>query len=533
MNEESLRQAKILMVDDEVGSLCLLENVLNRLGFTHIKTVSEPRSVFFEFNEFQPDLVICDLHMPGIDGFQIIEQLRAQTSREACLPILVLTGSPTQQNKRRALAVGATDILLKPFDSSEILMRIRNLLRTRFLHQEIQDKNKVLEQKVTERTAELQTALAELKQSQNQMLQQERLRAFGEMAGGVVHDFNNALMSIIGYSELLLNDPDSLQDEALVREYLQTMNTAGRDASHVISQLRDFYRPREEGDAFTAINLTKLLVEAVALTQPKWKYQALANGRTVRVDLDLEKVPMVLGNAAQLREVVTNLIFNAVDAMAEGGVITLRSRTNESGVVFEVTDTGSGMTEEVRQRCLEPFFSTKGDRGTGLGLSMVFGIIKRHDGTLDIDSTRGEGTTFRICLPVQRRQGAVGLEDCPAIERSLHVLVVDDEAIARDVVTKYLQTDGHRVSTASSGDEAMLKLRETDYDLLLTDHAMPGMSGVQLAQSLREIGGLQPVILLTGSSFPPGEKPEWVDSVVSKPIPPDKLRRAMVEVMGR
>jgi CheY-like chemotaxis protein len=118
MNEECLRQAKILMVDDEVGSLCLLENVLNRLGFTKIKTVSEPRSVFFEFNEYQPDLVICDLHMPGIDGFQIIEQLRAQTPRESCLPILVLTGSPTQQNKRRALAVGATDILLKPFDSS-------------------------------------------------------------------------------------------------------------------------------------------------------------------------------------------------------------------------------------------------------------------------------------------------------------------------------------------------------------------------------------------------------------------------------
>jgi signal transduction histidine kinase len=194
-------------------------------------------------------------------------------------------------------------------------MRIRNLLRTRFLHQEIQDQNQVLEQKVTERTAELQTALRELKQSQHQMLQQERLRAFGEMAGGVVHDFNNALMSIIGYSELLLNDPESLQDTAVVREYLQTMNTAGRDASHVVSQLRDFYRPREEGDAFAALNVTKLLEEAVALTQPKWKYQAMADGRTVRVDLDLDKVPMVLGNAAQLREVVTNLIFNAVDAM--------------------------------------------------------------------------------------------------------------------------------------------------------------------------------------------------------------------------
>ncbi|HEX8312141.1 MAG TPA: response regulator [Chthoniobacteraceae bacterium] len=531
MNEESLRQARILMIDDEVGNLCLLENVLNRLGFTQLRTLSEPRSAYHEFMQFNPDLVICDLIMPGFDGFQIIEQLRSQLPRDSCLPILVLTGNPTQHNKRRALAVGATDILLKPFDSSEILMRIRNLLRTRFLHLEIQEQNQHLENKVAERTQELQKALAELKQSQHQMVQQERFRAFGEMAGGVVHDFNNALMTIIGYSELLLQDEESLADQAIVREYLQTMNTAGRDASHVVSQLRDFYRPREETDVFSAINLSKLLEEVVSLTQPKWKYQALARGQTVTISLELEKVPLILGNPAELREVATNLIFNAVDAMPDGGTITLRSRQDGGEIVVEVSDTGSGMTEEVRQRCLEPFFSTKGERGTGLGLSMVFGIIKRHDGTLDLESERGRGTTFRIRLPVQGSEDLAAPETSTSLGRSLHVLVVDDEPLALDVVAKYLMSDGHRVSTAVNGAEALEKLTTEEFDLLLTDHAMAGMSGVQLAEALREIGGLQPVILLTGSTFAIKEKPAWVDLILKKPIPPERLRRAIFEVM--
>src|SRR6185295_15924182 len=153
---------------------------------------------------------------------------------------------------------------------------------------------------------------------------------------------------------------------------------------HVVSRLRDFYRPREETDIFAAMNVNDLLEEAVPMTRPKWYDRALETGRSIRLELELQKVPPVLGNAAELREVITNLIFNAVDAMPEGGVITLRSETVGETVKIEVADTGVGMTEEVRQRCLEPFFSTKGEQGTGLGLAMSFGIIRRHEGTLDI-----------------------------------------------------------------------------------------------------------------------------------------------------
>lgn len=315
MTESSLKKARILIVDDGVANIALLTNILGRIGYHAIKGVTDPREVFSQVSEFQPDLIILDLTMPHLNGFQVMQQLEELIPRETYLPILVLTADATSATKRKALAGGAADLLHKPFDASEIFMRIRNLLMTRFLYVESQNQNQLLEQKVSERTRELALALEELTRTQDRIVQQERLRAFGEMAGGVVHDFNNALMSVIGYSELLLQDPALLDDKPTVLEYLKTMNTAGRDASHVVSRLRDFYRPREDADVFVALDLNDIIEEAVALTQPKWKDQALASGRTISIDLDLGKIPPVAGNASELREALTNLIFNAVDAM--------------------------------------------------------------------------------------------------------------------------------------------------------------------------------------------------------------------------
>jgi signal transduction histidine kinase len=532
MNEETLRRGRILMVDDEVSSLCLLENVLQRLRFPHVRKLTDPTRIIEEFDAYQPDLVITDIEMPEMDGIELVEKLRAHLPREACLPILVLTGSANPQHKRRALAAGATDMIAKPFDAAEIQMRIRNLLEMRFQTLEIQDNTRLLEQKVAERTAELESALVELKGSQRQVVQQERFRAFGEMAGGVVHDFNNALMSIIGYSELLLQDATLADDRDLLRQYLQTMNTAGRDASHVVSRLRDFYRPREESDVFTAVELNRIIEEVVPLTKPKWHDHALETGRAIRLELELQKVLPVLGNGSELREVFTNLIFNAVDAMPEGGTITLRSETLADTVKIEIADTGTGMTEEVRQRCMEPFFSTKGEQGTGLGLAMVFGIIRRHSGTLDIDSAPGSGTTFRITLPCYHFTQNGSAEVRLTVDRILNVLVVDDEATARDVVAQYLKGDGHRVVTACNGGEAIQRMMGEHFDLVITDHGMPGMSGIRLAEAVRRVDPAKPVFLLTGFAHDPAEQPASVDCVLKKPLVPHELRAAL-QTLGK
>ncbi len=527
MNEELLRQGRILMVDDEVSSLCLLENILHRLRFPHLRKLTDPTRIIGEFTAFAPDLVITDLEMPRLDGIQLVEKLRAHLAPDTSLPILVLTGSSNPKHKRAALIAGATDIMVKPFDSAEMQMRIRNLLLTRFQRLQIQEHNRILEQKVAERTADLQRALAELKDSQRQVVQQERFRAFGEMAGGVVHDFNNSLMSIIGYSELLLQDDSLADDRELLRQYLRTMNTAGRDASHVVSRLRDFYRPREEGDVFCAVELNRLIEEVVPLTKPKWHDHALETGRSIRVELELQKIPPVLGNGAELREILTNLVFNAVDAMPSGGTITLRSESLADSVRVEVADTGTGMSEEVRHRCLEPFFSTKGEKGTGLGLAMVFGIIRRHSGTLDIDTEPGRGTTFRVTLPHYREGGVGSAENHGGTIRKLRVLVVDDEPNPRDVVTQYLRSDGHRVVTACDGGEAMQRYLSEKFDLVITDHGMPGMNGAQLADAVRRIDPAKPIFLLTGFAYGASERPASANCILKKPLVPSELRAAL------
>ena len=527
------KEARILIVDDNVSNIALLNNMLGRIGYSGLRHTTDSREVLRLVDEFNPDLIILDLMMPHLDGFQVMQQLAAAVPGESYLPILVLTADIAPATKRKALAAGATDFLHKPFDASEIFMRIRNLLQARFLHLAAQNQNELLEQKVSERTQELSTALEELKQTQHQMLQQERLRAFGEMAGGVVHDFNNALMSVVGYTELLLNDPTMLDDKPSVLEYLQTMNTAGRDAAHVVGRLREFYRPREETDVFESVGLNQLIEQSVSLTQPKWKDQALASGRTISLELDLEKVPTIAGNPAELREVFTNLIFNAVDAMPSGGTITLRTFRLAEKVGFELTDTGTGMTEEVRARCLEPFYSTKGEHGTGLGLSMTFGVIKRHDAELAIESQPGRGTTFRISFPSQVKTFTAATTSAVVAQHTLRVLVVDDESVSRDVVRQYLIADGHVVVAVESGQQGVDRFQAEDFDLVVTDHAMPGMSGSQLALAIKAMRSAQPILMLSGFTDPKldrKERPPGVDLILTKPIPQKELCEAVAQL---
>jgi signal transduction histidine kinase len=524
---EMLQTARLLIVDDNVANICLMSNVLNRLGFRFIESTTDSRETFALLERFKPDLILLDLNMPHLDGFAVMQQLSRIIPRETFLPILVVSNEASGGTTRRALASGASDIQAKPFNTSELYMRVRNLLQMRFMHRQLQDQNETLELKVAERTREL-------RETQQQIVKQERLRAFGEMAGGIVHDFNNALMSVIGYSELLLHDDEQLADIPTTRRFLKIINTAGQDASHVISMLRDFYRPREAIDLFSLVDLNDIIEQSVPLTQPKWKDHALSEGREIALKLDLGKLPAISGNASDLREIATNLVFNAVDAMPNGGTITLRSLADAGDVIFEVIDTGVGMSEAVRQRCLEPFFSTKGEKGTGLGLSMVFGIVKRHEGTVEIESEEGKGTVFRIRFPGQVMLEDMVPEDDFKMDRSLNVLVVDDEPIARDVISRYLVTDGHRVVTAINGPEAIDRVRTESFDLLITDHSMPGMNGVQLAAAVRQMRPRQPIILATGfgeGRVESGELQGDIDLVIRKPVPRRELRRALVSVL--
>jgi signal transduction histidine kinase/ActR/RegA family two-component response regulator len=392
-----------------------------------------------------------------------------------------------------------------------------------------------------------QAAVAiELHRTQRHIIEQERLNAVGKMASGLAHDFNNALVPISGYAEMLLEHQEILQDPAKASKYLKLIMTGVEDAASVVSRLREFYRKREEGETYRPLSLNQMVEQAVALTRPKWRDEALGSGRTILVEADVRPVPRILGSESEVRELLTNLIFNAVDAMPEGGTIRVRTGLREAPVsedphlapppaqVFlEVTDTGTGMTEDVRRRCLEPFFSTKGERGTGLGLPMVYGIVKRHRGTLDIESTVGVGTTFIVQFPADTTQTREVVTRMAAPKGPLHVLVVDDEPIARDVLTEYLTGDGHTVATAVNGRDGFEKFKAGRFTIVITDRAMPEVGGDQLAAMVKEASPTTPVVLLTGFGDlmnAAGEKPDGVDLVVKKPIRLATLRDVLAKM---
>jgi len=416
-------------------------------------------------------------------------------------------------------------------DAQGVVVSVVNITSQKESEQEIQETNR-----------QLQRALEELRDTQQQILQQERLRALGQMASGIAHDFNNALSPILGFSELLLSRPQNIEDTEKATRYLGIINTAAKDAANIVSRMREFYRKREEGDILRPVDLLQEISQAILLTQPKWKDEAQALGAAIAIHIEDGETPAILGNESELRETLTNLIFNACDAMPDGGDITIRTRVEVDDRVLdhriqaewallEVVDTGDGMPEDVRKRCLEPFFTTKGVQGTGMGLAMVYGIMQRHDGEIEIDSDEGEGTTITLRFPVPREEGAY--QDDAATEEvssAMRILVVDDEPMVREVTAEYLLADGHTVETAVDGVEALEVFEKGEFDLIITDRSMPKMSGDQLAKIIKERSPDTLILMLTGFGVVMNHPPDDVDGVASKPITLAELRQAVMRV---
>lgn len=246
-------------------------------------------------------------------------------------------------------------------------------------------------------------------------------------------------------------------------------------------------------------------------------------------------MPPVAGNEVELREALTNLIFDAVDAMPADGTITLRAFRQDNQVVLQVQDTGTGMTDEVLQQCMEPFFTTKGPRGTGLGLAMVYGAVQRHQGNVAIESEVGKGTTVSIRLPVPIEPAGVdSTQEALAPTQPLGILVVDDEPLVLSVIAACLTSDGHTVEEATDGQQALEKFGSGKFDLLLTDLAMPGMDGASLSQAVKQAAPDTPIILLSGFADQleaSDNRPGNFDLILSKPIELERLRQALAQVI--
>lgn len=533
MNEDALLSMRILIVDDEPVNVALLEDLLQLSDYQHVRATTDPRQVLNLCREFRPDLILLDLNMPFIDGFGVLAQLDAEIPPTDCLPVLVLTADINMESKRRALSAGATDFLTKPFDHIEVLLRITNLLRIRYQHLQLVDQKGMLEAAVAERTVELSSTLDRLRNAQETMIQHERLSALGGMTAGIAHDFNNVLSLILGYSEMLLRSLRQPGGAATADMLLGTIITAAQDAAKMFARLREFHRPADKGEPKAPTDLNKLVEQAVDLTKPRWHGQAMGQGATIRIEPHLAAgLPRLLGEAAELREMLTNLIFNAVDAMPKGGVITLRTRFEGGQIHLCVSDTGSGMTEETRRRCLEPFFTTKGQKGTGLGLAMVYGIVQRHGGSIALESCVGEGTTFAFAFPPGDAVAAPVKVRAEEAQVPLRILVVDDQEVLCDILHDYLADEIYTVEVAYDGREALQKFAGTSFDLVITDKAMPLMNGDELALNVKKLAPRTRVILLTGYGSDSLEPPPNIDLVVDKPVSRDVLRDAVAAVMA-
>ena len=532
---------QVLLIEDSPFDVEILKAYLSkdRDAFV-IHAASSVAAGVKRLREGGIQLVLTDLNLPDSRDFQTLSTIKAAA---AGIPVIVLSGLSDEEVAVKMVEMGAEDYLVKGRINRHLLIRaMRYGIERNRLKQELNRAHDELEQRVEERTAaltsttaQLQKTLDQLQQAQSQMVQQERLSALGRMASGIAHDFNNALSPVVALSEQLLNRSPAAQANS--EEYLRLIHLAAKDSCAVVQRLREFYRYRDANDVFTPVALNDIVRQVELLTKPRWKTQALGRGAFIQFVTDLQPLPAVNGNESELRELLINLIFNAVDAIPEHGTITVRTFRRNHEVILQICDTGVGMADDVRLHCLEPFFTTKNAHGTGLGLAMVCGIVRRHGGEIEIESAPGQGTTITVSLMAHAAECVPApLEAPPTPRGALAILAVDDEEMIRDILVVVLSEDGHAVESAASGMEGLQQLHVRPFDLVITDRAMPGMNGDQFATAVRALYPDMPVILLTGFGdlmTAVGDHPSVFDVVASKPFTTASLRAAISEALAK
>ncbi len=349
--------------------------------------------------------------------------------------------------------------------------------------------------------------VTERKKLEQQLTQSEKLRSLGELAGGVAHEFNNVLAAILGRVQLLnlqLEPPLSPEErQKLLLDLLRSLDIiekASFDGAQVVKRIQEFSRKRTDDRDFGRIDINELLDNVLEFTQVRWKNDAETKGSTIAIDKSYADLPATFGSASEIREVFTNIINNALDAMPDGGRIAIRTFREGDQICVKIEDTGVGIPESIRGRIFDPFFTTKGVQSTGLGMSVSYGIVNRHHGAIAVDSVEGKGSAFTIKLPIVQEPCPVNVSLKPEAEknRKARILVIEDEEDVRQLLFDILSSEGHDVEVASDGIQGLDIFRGSDFDLVCTDLGMPKVSGWQVAEEIKRIGRRVPVAIITG-----------------------------------
>lgn len=597
--------ATILIAEDSATQAARLKHILETQGY-QVLSAPNGRLALEAARLRKPGLIISDVVMPEMTGYELCSAIKSDP-RLNDVPVILVTTLSDPQDVIRGLACRADNFILKPYDPDYLLGRVQfvlvnsrmrqheqpgmgleiffngqrhfitadrlqilNLLLSTYeaaiqrnrelsntqdtLRQtniELQELTQQLEDRVRLRTVELERTNEALRQAQQTVIQQERLRALGQMASGIAHDINNAISPIALYTESLIERETGLSSRA--RDHLLTIQRAIDDVAQTVARMREFYRPREQEAPLMVVQVNPLVEQVLDLTRARWSDLPQRKGVMIELKTELTaELPGIRGAENEIRDALTNLIFNAVDAMPEGGTIEVGSnvttRMAEDGsvshsVVLEVKDGGVGMDEETRRRCLEPFFTTKGERGTGLGLAMVYGMAQRHNAQLEIESQPGIGTTIRILFPANTTPTTpvVRVRLKNESGAALRLLIVDDDPLLIESLRSTLQEEGHEVTAAEGGQAGIDAFKAaldagSPFNLVITDLGMPYVDGRQVMSAVRAVAPRTPIILLTGwGQRVAGEAAGLqADRLLSKPPRLHELRAALSDLtIGR
>jgi signal transduction histidine kinase/CheY-like chemotaxis protein len=431
--------------------------------------------------------------------------------------------------KRRDGAVSDA-LRMPPFGSTDL--QFLNALMT-YIGYAV-DNSRLLEEAQSSAT-QLQGVVDDLKSTQAQLVRGETLRAMGQLSSGMAHHLNNLFAVILGRVELLMG---KVQEQS-VRRSLEIIQRTAQDGAEVVRRVQRFSRVQPVSDA-VAVDVNQLVHEVVELTRPRWQDEAQLRGSRIEVAVETGTVGAAAGEPAPLREVLMNLLLNAADSITQAGKITLRTWMKDDRVYCSVTDTGSGMPEEVRRRALEPFFTTKGPKATGLGLSVAYGTVQRYGGTLTVESNEGQGTSVEVSLPTA--SGGASVARTPTAARNepvvpLRLLVIDDELQVRATLAEMLEEQGHSVTQAPGGREGLSYLESNPelVDVVISDLGMPDMNGWDVAKSIQGRWPKLPVGLITGwgETEITHEERSRVNFVITKPFDKAVLRATMADIRPR
>ncbi|MFA7418082.1 MAG: response regulator [Melioribacteraceae bacterium] len=539
MLKYTLKNARILIVDDQQANIDVLTGLLDAKGYSNYTATTDSRKVINLYEEYNPDLILLDLSMPHLSGFQVLMQLKVLIPPEKFMPILVLTADATNESKQKALAGGATDFLTKPFDLIEVDLRIQNLLKIRILHQQLEEHNIALEENVKERTSELENTNVELNSAKDKAEEMSKLKSI--FLANMSHELRTPLISVLGFAELLQLEITDTKQLELVAQVLD----GGKRLNITLNSILEWSKLESEKHSFklSLHYLATVLQKNIDLIKP------MASAKNIFVQTQFKEANIRANIDLDLFEkAIFQLMHNAIKFTSRGGVsVTLNQAVKDdiSWAVIQITDTGIGIQKEYLTKVFADFRQgseglNRSYEGSGLGLSIARKMIELMNGKLEIESEVGKGTTLSIYLPVvldetalkqkieERGKAIVVKPENETIKVAPSILYVEDNESNRMLVHRILERE-FQFSEAEDGFNGIAIASKKHFDLVLMDINLGiGINGIETMYGIRKIPGYFkiPIIAVTAYAML-GDKErllrEGFDDYLQKPFSKEEL----------